>query len=188
MKGLYRLMEGLSEMLEIGATPPVDIFPIFKYLPESWFYDWKSRSGAVGDIVTNLYESWVSHVKCRREKEGSKGCFLDSMLDEQEKLGFSDRDVLLAMGNLIEGGSDTTAGMALTFIQAMVKYPDIQKKVQEQIDRVIGVDRSPTWNDYASLPLVTMVVKECLRWRPVTPTAFPHAAKEGKNPPPSFKR
>ncbi|KAF3402035.1 Cytochrome P450 monooxygenase yanC [Penicillium rolfsii] len=182
MKGLYRLMEGLSEMLEIGATPPVDIFPIFKYLPESWFYNWRSRCGAVGDIVTNLYETWVNYVKRRRDKEGSKGCFLDCILDEQEKLDLSDRDVLLAMGNLVEGGSDTTASMTLAFIQAMVKYPDVQKEVQKQIDSVVGNGRSPTWHDFANLPLVNMVVKECLRWRPVTPTAFPHAAKEGKTP------
>ncbi|RAK99000.1 cytochrome P450 [Aspergillus ibericus CBS 121593] len=178
MKQLYHFMEGLSEILEIGATPPVDIFPLFKYLPESWFGHWKSRSRAVGDLLTRLYEPLVTHVLRRREHVGSKGCFLDTVLDEQEKLGLSDRDILLMVGNLLEGGSDTTATMHLIFIQAMMKYPHIQKEVQAQIDSVVGEDRSPTWDDYARLPLVTMVVKECLRWRPVAPTAFPHAAKE----------
>lgn len=178
MKGLYYLMEGLSEMLEIGATPPVDVFPIFKYFPEAWFQNWKSRSRAVGDILTNLYEPLVSHVVRRRQKAGSKGCFLDNVLDRQGKLGVSEREILLMVGNLVEGGSDTMASMLLTFIQAMVKYPHIQKQAQTQIDEQMGEDRSPTWEDFANLPLVTMVVKECLRWRPVTPTAFPHAAKD----------
>ncbi|CRG92458.1 Cytochrome P450 71D7 [Talaromyces islandicus] len=178
MKGLYCLMEGVSEMLEMGAMPPVDIFPIFKHLPESWFGNWRSRSHAVGDILTNLYKPLIIHVVKRREAIGSQGCFLDNVLDQQERLGLSEREILLMVGNLIEGGSDTTASMLLSFIQAMVKYPHIQKQVQDQIDNVVGDDRSPTWADYARLPLVNMVIKECLRWRPVTPTAFPHAAKE----------
>ncbi|KAJ5649893.1 cytochrome P450 2D18 [Penicillium longicatenatum] len=178
MNGLYRFMEGLSEILEIGATPPVDVFSIFKYLPEAWFQNWKSRSRAVGDILTNLYEPLVRLVVYRRQKGDSKGSFLDNLLDKQSKLGLSERDILLMVGNLVEGGSDTTASMLLVFIQAMVKYPHIQKQVQAQIDETIGESRSPTWEDFASLPLVNMVVKECLRWRPVAPTAFPHAAKE----------
>lgn len=178
MKGLYRFMEGLSEILEIGATPPVDVFSIFKYLPEAWFRNWKSRSRAVGDILTNLYEPLLRHVVHRRQKAGSKGCFLDNVLDQQSKLGLSERDILLMVGNLVEGGSDTTASMLLVFIQAMIKYPHIQKQAQAQIDEKLGENRSPTWEDLASLPLVNMVVKECLRWRPVAPTAFPHAAKE----------
>ncbi|PWY76508.1 cytochrome P450 2D18 [Aspergillus sclerotioniger CBS 115572] len=178
MRGLYHFLEGLSEILEIGATPPVDIFPIFKYLPESWFHNWKSRSRAVGALLTRLYEPLIDHVIRRRNRVGSKECFLDNVLDQQEKLGLSDRDILLMVGNLLEGGSDTTASMLLIFIQAMLKYPDIQTQVQAQIDSVVGEDRSPTWDDYARLPMVAMVVKECLRWRPVAPTAFPHAAKE----------
>ncbi|CAG8910257.1 unnamed protein product [Penicillium egyptiacum] len=178
MKELYRFMEGLSEILEIGATPPIDVFPVFKYLPETLFRNWKSRSRAVGDILTNLYEPLVRHVVQRRQKAGSKGCFLDNVLDQQSKLGLSDREILLMVGNLVEGGSDTMASMLLVLIQAMIKYPHIQKQAQAQIDEEIGEDRSPTWEDFASLPLVTMVVKECLRWRPVAPTAFPHAAKE----------
>lgn len=178
MKGLYRFMEGLSEILEIGATPPVDVFSIFKYLPEAWFQNWKSRSRAVGDILTNLYKPLVRHVVHRRQKAGGKGCFLDNVLDQQSKLGLSEREILLMVGNLVEGGSDTTASMLLVFIQAMIKYPHIQKQAQAQIDEHIGEDRSPTWEDLATLPMVSMVVKECLRWRPVAPTAFPHAAKE----------
>lgn len=34
---------------------------------------------------------------------------------------------------------------------------------------------SPTWEDFPRLPYINMVVKETMRWRPVTPLAFPHA-------------
>jgi len=81
-------------------------------------------------------------------------------------------------GTLTEGGSDTSASIILAFVQAMIAYPDVQKKAQAQIDAVVGEDRSPTWQDYARLPYVAQCVKEAMRWRPVTPLAFPHALAE----------
>lgn len=46
---------------------------------------------------------------------------------------------------------------------AMVRWPEIQKKAQEEIDRVIGRGRFPLFKDRASLPYVTAVVKETCR-------------------------
>lgn len=81
-------------------------------------------------------------------------------------------------GTLSEGGSDTSASILTAFVQAMVAYPDIQAKAQAQIDAVVGEARSPNWGDYKDLPYVAQCVKETMRWRPVTPLAFPHALAE----------
>ena len=51
----------------------------------------------------------------------------------------------------------------------MLIYPEFQRKAQEEIDRVIGNDRFPTLADQANLPYVDALVKEVLRWHPVTP-------------------
>lgn len=46
-------------------------------------------------------------------------------------------------------------------------YPDVMKKAQEELDRVVGRDRVPTFDDKANLPYFRAMVKEILRWRPV---------------------
>lgn len=51
----------------------------------------------------------------------------------------------------------------------MLLYPDVQKKAQAAVDRVIGKDRLPTYDDFDSLPYVHAIIKEVLRWQPVTP-------------------
>jgi cytochrome P450 len=79
----------------------------------------------------------------------------------------------------LEGASDTTATMTIAFLQAMVKYQNVQQEVQKEIDSVVGEDRSPIWSDYDDLPYVSMIVKETMRWRPVLPSAFPHAVNKG---------
>ena len=51
---------------------------------------------------------------------------------------------------------------------AMMLYPDIQKRVQKELDSVTGRERLPTFEDRPMLPLVDAVCKEVLRWRPIT--------------------
>ena len=52
---------------------------------------------------------------------------------------------------------------------AMMLYPDIQKRVQKELDSVTGRERLPTFEDRPMLPFVDAVCKEVLRWRPITP-------------------
>lgn len=179
MNDLYDVLEGLSEIFEMGATPPVDIFPIFRHIPDSLFNNWRSRSRRVEDTMLNLYGPLVDRVLQRREESGSRSTYLDGVLDQQEKLQLTRHEIDLMVGNLLEGGSDTSSIMTIAFIQAMACYPEMQQEAQREIDAVFGEDASPNWQDYARLPYVAMVVKETMRWRPVMPTGFPHATNKG---------
>jgi cytochrome P450 len=51
----------------------------------------------------------------------------------------------------------------------MVLYPEVQRKARAEIDMVIGPNRLPDHNDRESLPYINALVKETLRWQPVTP-------------------
>ena len=51
----------------------------------------------------------------------------------------------------------------------MLKNPEVQRKAQEEIDSVIGVDRLPTFEDESKLPYVAAMVKEVFRWQQVAP-------------------
>ena len=51
----------------------------------------------------------------------------------------------------------------------MVLHPDAQRKAQMEIDSVVGMDRLPDFDDETSLPYVSALVKEVMRWHPVTP-------------------
>jgi hypothetical protein len=55
----------------------------------------------------------------------------------------------------------------------MLKNPEAQSKAQEEIDRVIGIDRLPSFEDEARLPYVAALVKEVFRWQQVAPFGMP---------------
>lgn len=60
----------------------------------------------------------------------------------------------------------------------MAKYPEVQKKAQEEIDRVIGSDRLPKLDDRDKLPYIEATVLEILRWHPIGPMGLPHSCDQ----------
>jgi cytochrome P450 len=61
----------------------------------------------------------------------------------------------------------------------MLHFPTVMKKAQAEIDKVIGPDRMPDYSDVDanSLPYITAVVNETLRWKPVAILGgTPHAS------------
>jgi hypothetical protein len=57
----------------------------------------------------------------------------------------------------------------MSFFVAMLLYPDVQKKAQDELDSAIGRERLPSFEDRPRLPFIDAVCKEILRWRPVAP-------------------
>jgi cytochrome P450 len=78
--------------------------------------------------------------------------------------------------SLYAGGADTTVSSLMTFFLAMTLFPDVQRKAQEELDRVIGNARLPVSSDKPHLPYIDAVVKETHRWHPVVPMSLPHTS------------
>lgn len=57
-----------------------------------------------------------------------------------------------------------------------MNWPNVVKRAQEEMQQVLG-DSAPTFSDKERLPYLFAVVKETIRWVPVTPLAFPHMAE-----------
>lgn len=58
----------------------------------------------------------------------------------------------------------------LTFCLSMTLYPDVYKRAQEEIDRVIGSNRLPGFKDRDNLPYIGALVKETIRRENTLPT------------------
>lgn len=63
------------------------------------------------------------------------------------------------------------------FFMAMLLFPNVQKKAQEEIDTVVGDSRLPTLEDQDQLQYVWRIVQEVLRWGPVTPIGGSYTSK-----------
>ena len=56
----------------------------------------------------------------------------------------------------------------------MSLYPEVQKKAQEELDRVVGPDRLPEFGDSDDLVYIQGIILEAMRWMVVLPLGVSH--------------
>lgn len=58
----------------------------------------------------------------------------------------------------------------------MILYPEVQETAFREIDKLVGPDRLPAWEDRENLTYLRGIIEECFRWMPTTLTAaVPHS-------------
>ncbi|CAL2255129.1 unnamed protein product [Prunus armeniaca] len=58
----------------------------------------------------------------------------------------------------------------------LMRHPKAMKKIQKELENVVGLDRMVEESDLEKLEYLNMVLKETLRLHPVAPLLLPHAA------------
>ncbi|KAI6006539.1 cytochrome P450 [Pisolithus orientalis] len=69
---------------------------------------------------------------------------------------------------------EMTGTILKTVALVMILYPDVQDKVHEELDAVVGRGTLPTFADRPRLPYLQAVLYEVMRWSPPSPLGLPH--------------
>ncbi|KAG8391977.1 hypothetical protein BUALT_Bualt01G0243500 [Buddleja alternifolia] len=97
------------------------------------------------------------------------GGFVDVLLSLKGGDRLSDSDMIAVLWEMIFRGTDTVAVLIEWILARLVLHPDVQSKVQDELDKVVGRSRAVTESDLAELVYLTAVVKEVLRLHPPGP-------------------
>lgn len=172
-----RTITAIVRTLERTAAPGaylVDMLPFLKYLPE-FLAPFKTEAKMLHNFEYSFFRGLVDDANRRyvpldknQHDQSRPRALVHGYMDNQANYDLSQFDLAYCAGTLFEGGSGTTSSALQTFCLAMWHYPDWQKKIQQEIDAVIG-DRLPSFDDSPRLPTVRAAIKETLRWRPIVP-------------------
>lgn len=120
-----------------------------------------------------MFSTLLNNIRDAAQNGTAPDCFAAEVIRAQEEAQFTDNEAAYVVGTMFEAGSGTTAAALQTLLLALTVFADVSELANEELDRVCG-DRIPTFDDFNDLPYIQAVVKETLRWRPVTAGGFPH--------------
>lgn len=170
VKGIDQIMNNFLYAARVG-TWLVDAIPILNYLPK-FLAPWKRMGDDFHNFEANLYSSNLKMAQQSKSWNWSK-----QVLEMKESNDMLPLELAYDVGIVYEAGSDTTTMAMEIFTMAATLYPQVMQEAQEEIDRIVG-ERIPLFEDKDQLPYVQSIVKEVLRWRPVSAGGIPHAVTQ----------
>ncbi|KZV87617.1 cytochrome P450 [Exidia glandulosa HHB12029] len=155
----------------------VDSFRWMAYIPD-WFpgADFKRIAKQWRSELDAFTREPMVRAKKRMQDGTAERCFV---VDKLEEAGTSltpqhEEHIKYAAAGMYSGGVDSQSSFITIMLLCMTKFPDVQKKAHEELDRVVGTDRLPRMEDAPRLPYIESVIKEVHRIHPVV-NLIPHA-------------
>ncbi|KFP45676.1 Cytochrome P450 2D3, partial [Chlamydotis macqueenii] len=173
-KKLLHLFENfISE--ETGFLPQLlNVVPILLHIPglsQRVFPAQKAFMDFIDVLIDKHTETWdPANIRDLTD------AFLNEMNKgkEAEERGFNYNNLRLVTSDLFTAGSETTSTTLRWAFLYMLLHPEIQSKVQTEIDKVIGRERPPTMEDQANMPYTNAVIHEVQRYADLVPIGVAH--------------
>ncbi|XP_033637708.1 cytochrome P450 2U1-like [Asterias rubens] len=171
-KNFVMLQENLRKRMMIGRTSLVNYFPLLFYTP--LYKELRELDAARRKHMQAIVKEHQSTFDPENIRDMIDLFFKE--VRESSKCPFIEENVERLLHDLFGAGTDTSANMLAWLLLIMTQYPDVQLKIQEELEHVIGCGRQPTWCDRCDLPYCHAVMLEVFRFRPAGPLAVPHLA------------
>ena len=148
---LLSIVERLTEAFKLLMRPNRALFVAFPWLRKIFPNFFIREITVFTDIIDLMEENIIKHQETLDPNEPRD--FTDLMLIEIENtqdqnssmFGQFGRDNLkVTLFDLFQAGSETTSTALTWAVLYMVRYPQIQRKVQRELDQIVGVERMPT--------------------------------------------
>ncbi|KAI0743121.1 cytochrome P450 [Daedaleopsis nitida] len=173
------ILTRMNDLAHFAADVLGDKFQTLDVIPAlAWLPTWVPKVGPLvkngRDWKTKLHATAATTVKIMEESKAEGKMSVMSATCSSSAQGAAaaldkdDRSSMIAV-TMNAGGMLATESATLTFLLAMARFPEIQKRAQAEVDAVLGGKRLPTMADRPRLPYVDAVLSEVLRWVSIAP-------------------
>ena len=183
---MKRVFKSTTEFIVSNSLAgPVMIMPWLRHLPyfNSQFEKARRSPQEMREITSESIERHRSTYQPDHQRDFID-CYLKKMSETEDTSSSFYKDVgegnlQRAIMDLFGAGSETTATILCFAFNYLIRYPDIQARIQAEIDSVVG-DRSPELDDRTAMPYTDAFIHEVLRHSCIVYTT-PHATTEEVN-------
>ena len=160
---------------------PSQLIPGVSHLPTTFNRELRevveTRDELFGPELKSHRDTYVPGVT-RDLTDGFLAAFEKEIAKETGKEIGSVEDIQGLMVDIVFAGSDTTSSVLAWYILYIVLHQDVQKKIQEELDEVVGRHRSPRRQDSQNLPYLQATICEVLRLSRILPVYGTNATRD----------
>ncbi|XP_069619482.1 cytochrome P450 1A1-like [Ranitomeya imitator] len=161
-----------------GAAAPADFIPILRFFPLPGIKALLQAIKRYNNFVKNrVKEHYETYNKNRIRDITDALLYWCSRRQSDDKLSaLSDAQILSTVGDIFGAGFDTLSSAVQWSFLYLIKYPEVQDKIYQEIDTLIGAGRVPTFDDRHNLHYTDAFIHEVFRHSSFSPFTLPHCA------------
>lgn len=166
----------------LGAFNIADFVPLLKpFDPQGLTKRAKEVHGRLDKFLDEVIQEHRQRLLTAKS-EDYKEDFVDAMLKMGETSQLDQKlsmeSIKATLLDMVIGGADTSSTSALWTFAELIKSPKVLRKVQEELDSVVGKERLVQEEDLPKLKYLDAVVKESLRMHTPSAMLLPHESTE----------
>lgn len=174
----------------LAPNPRILLMILFPFLKD-WFPDQLGYTDLI--IGYHCVYEWIEEQIDKHQEnldEDNPNDFIDAYLIEMKKIeekGDTDSSFYKELGrkclicvifDLFLAGSETTSTTLMWGVVNMMRNKEVQEKVHEELDSVVGRARLPRLQDQAKLPYTMAAIEELYRHSSLAPLAVQHLSNQ----------
>ncbi|XP_066198831.1 cytochrome P450 1A1 isoform X1 [Saccopteryx leptura] len=168
-----------NEFGEVAASGhPADFLPILRYLPNPALKAFKDMNEKIYIFMQKMVKEHYKTFEKGHIRDITDSLIehcQDKRLDENANIQLSDDKIVNVVLDLFGAGFDTVTTAISWSLLYLVTRPHVQKKIQEELDSVIGKARRPRLSDRPQLPYMEAFILETFRHSSFIPFTIPHS-------------
>jgi len=180
-KVMHSFREDVQEAMVLAgpfAISEGELFPALSWLDLQGYH---RRIKRVSQRLERVYRMIIEDHRRDLEQgeyEEEKEDFVHVLLSLQGEDRLSDKSLMGLMMDVLPFGKDVVAAVLEFAMAELIQNQSVLRKLQGEIDRVVGDGRLVDESDICKIPYLECVVKEALRLHPPAPLTDPHYNEE----------
>ena len=166
----------ILNMLASGSV--VDVFPWLRFIPLKSIRNLKQKCTERNEIISRIYQQYMDACRLDNPQDLTDTLLKTKKQAEDEdssiKEFLTDQHLIMTMSEVFIAGMETTASTLCWALMCLIHNPDVQKRLHQELDQVIGHDRLPDLEDKKNLPYLEATITETLRLSSIGPLSVPH--------------